>query len=813
MTIQLDIETNLLLDEKIAGSDHIIYFVDGPVGSHKTSSMYRFVAACPNARFTIGTPTNSMTDQISGGLEALGISCLPIHRKEQDDGKKKSGSAARYRNALKDGVRIVAINHDVALKLVLDKMDYDLVKNPDLFAPDNFSDIHLIIDEILSVYKRFTLKGMTLSNKWVSTYFDTLKPSEESQYYTLVLNKRGRDAWAGGFLEEHQPFSKQQRAIFDHTVNERYLVKVSIKDLDELNRGERTSLSFFVTVRPSVLQQYRSATIIGANFKKSMLYKMWKDDVNFQPHPYIKGDYDDFSHKHKAGATINHYYFCEPTYSKTRLKEIGFESVFDKAALAIESIIPNTPYLFAVNNPENEGDPAYRWLTEDDGFADRISANPRGQNGHKDKIASVFLAAVNFSNIDTAFLDTECGISPSEAREAMTYENISQFHGRTAIRVFKTTEANKDIYFFSPDHASAKAMHKEFGGEEPVFIDLGFEKFRYAEEDARTDEERYADYSQNRNENRNNSREDQRWSNENTRQYDNFTLAIWSKRGDSFPDFLEGLAWQDILRFIENQAKVKRSKTHLPQIREGFFMNHNDHRTSGNIESTKLLQMDVDGSAVSPETFSTFLAEKLGLTHVIYNSINSTEESPRFHFLIPLDQAVNRSVHDRIFATVSEEIAAEYDGVEFKLEVDRKSINHPIYSACLPKRAGGDIYIAREVAFLDVDAYLARRSPVATIVKLKSSVALAKNSHGPKIDHLEAIRIVSEIAHEHATDKNRDRAFNLAGQALVYKHKMAPNEAIQALEMTLRLFGKDRDAPRRLVNSLMNADGYQINAA
>lgn len=809
MSIQIHIETNLHLNEMIAGTDQVVYFVDFPVGSHKTSWMYRFIAACPNARFTIGTPTNSMTDQISGGLEAVGVSCLPIHRKEREDGKKIEGSAVRYRNALKDGVRIIAINHDVALKLALDKMDCDYIKNPDLFAPDNYSDIHLIIDEIPSVYKRFTLKGMTLSNEWVSTYFDTLKPSEKSEYYTLVLNKRGRDAWAGGFLEEQQPLSKQQRAIFDHTINERYLVKVSIKDFDELNRGERTSLSFFVTVRPSVLQQYRSATIIGANFKKSMLYKMWKDEVDFQPHPYIKGDYDDFSHKHKDGVTIHHYYFCEPTYSKTRLTEIGYENVFDKAAKVIESIIPNTPYLFAVNNPANEGDPAYRWLTEDDGFADRISANPRGQNGHKDKNASAFLAAVNFSNIDTAFLEAECGISPSEAREAMTYENISQFHGRTSIRVFETTEANKNIHFFSPDHDSAKAMHKEFGGEVPVFIDLGFEQFRYPEEDDRTDDERNADYSQSRNENRNIRREEERWSNEGARQYYGFTLAVWQKRGDSFPDFLEGLEWEHILYFIENQAKVKRAKTTLPQIREGFFNDHNNHRTSGNIESTKLLQMDVDGSAVSAETFSTFLAEELGLTHVIYNSINSTEESPRFHFLIPLDKAVNRSVHERIFAMVAEEIAAKYDGVKFKLEVDRKSINHPIYSACLPKKAGGDIYIAREAAFLDVGAYLARRSLEAAVVKLKPSVAMAKNSQGPKIDHLEAIRVVSEIALEHATDNNRDRAFNLAGQALLYKHKMAPNQAIQALEMTLHLFDKDRSAPRRLVESLTSAVGYQ----
>ncbi|MDW9459359.1 hypothetical protein GOA57_05215 [Sinorhizobium meliloti] len=801
MSAQLNIETNLHLHEYIASSDQVFYYVEGPVGSRKTSSMYRFVAACPNARFTIGTPTNSMTDQIAGGLEAVGVTCLPIHR---DNGKRDQGSAVRYRRALQDGTRNVVLNHDVALKLVLDRMDCDLIRNPDLFAADNFSDIELILDEILSVYKRFTLKGMMLSNAWVSTYFNTLKPTENSEYYHLTLNERGMLAWANGFLEEQQPFSKQQRAIFDHAVNKNYRVAVSVKDFDELESGKRTSLSFFVTVQPAVLRQYRSATIIGANFKKSMLYKMWKDEVNFQPHPYIEGEYDDFSHKHKAGVIISHYYFCEPTFSKTRLNLIGYENVFDKAAPAIESILPpETSYIFAVNNPVNEGDPDYRWITEvEGGYAERISANPRGQNGHKDKNASAFLAAVNFSNIDTAFLQAAFNISPAEAREAMTYENISQFHGRTSIRVYG---AKNNLYFFSPDRDSALAMQAEFGGEAPIFIDLGFDEFRYSEDDDRTDDERQADY----NANRNSSREDKRWSNEGTRQYDDFTLAVWMKRGDSFPDFLEGLEWQDIVHFIEDQSKSKRSKTNLPQIREGFFKDHNDHRTSGNIESTKMLQMDVDGSAVHPETFSKFLADELGLSHVIYNSISSTKESPRFHFLIPLDKAVNRSAHERIFAMVTERIATEYEGVEFGLEVDRKSINHPIYSACLPKKAGGEIFIAREAAFLDVDAHLARRPSVAALAPHTTPSASKSRKQVAKIDHLEAIRIVSEIALEHAKDHQRDTAFKLAGQALIYKHKMAPDDAIQVLETTLDMFDKDQNAPRRLVNSLVSAEGYQ----
>ena len=252
MSFQLNIETNLHLNENIVGSDQVIYYVDGPVGSRKTSSMYKFVAACPNARFTIGTPTNSMTDQIAGGLEAVGVSCLPIHR---DNDKNGEGSTKRYRRALQDSARIVVLNQDVALKLVLDKMDCDHIKNPDLFAADNYRDIHLIIDEIPSVYKRFTLKGMTLSHGWVSTYFNTEKPSEDAEYYHLTLNERGMPAWVNGFLEEQQPLSKKQRAIFEQSLNTRVRVAVSVADFEALSKGERTSLSFYVSVRPEVIKQ------------------------------------------------------------------------------------------------------------------------------------------------------------------------------------------------------------------------------------------------------------------------------------------------------------------------------------------------------------------------------------------------------------------------------------------------------------------------------------------------------------------------------------------------------------------------------
>ncbi|MDQ0319652.1 hypothetical protein QO002_001790 [Pararhizobium capsulatum DSM 1112] len=797
----LDIETNLNLHENIKLSNEVVYYSDGPVGSRKTSSMYRFVAACPDARFTIGTSTNSMTEDIAAGFDALGVSCMPIHR----NNKSGQGTAVRYREALKSGTRLVSVNYEVALKLQLDKLDRQLLADPNLFPGDDYSKIDLIVDEIMTVYKRFTLTGMMLSRTWVDTNFKIIN-TKNPAYYELQPNDAGMIQWRTGCLEEQQPLSKQQSAILDHAINPRFRVAIAVTEYEDLMKRKRLSLSFYVTVCPSVLRQYRTATIIGANFKKSMLYKMWKDEVNFQPHPYIAAKYHDFSHKHEAKVKFNHYYFCEPTFSKSRLEIIGNANANEKAALAVHKILfekpEETPYIFAVNNAK-EGEPKHPWITETgNGFAERISPNPRGMNAFKDRHASVYFAAVNFSNIDTAYLYAAHNITPSEAREAMTYENISQFHGRTAVREYDDTG---DLYFFSPDRDSAYAMQAEFGGEEPIFIDLGFEEFRLEEK-----EKEKADY----NANRNTKREDERWSNEDTKQYDGFTVGLWEKRGDSFPTFHENLAWHDILNVIHEQSKQKRSKMALPMIREGFFRDHNNHLRSGNIESTKMLQMDVDGSDVSPEDFSRFLADDLGLTHVIYNSISSTEACPRFHFLIPLDKPVNRSVNKRLFLTVAERIKQQYKDIRFDLEVGRDSINTAIYLACLPKKAGGEILIASEVAFLDVDAWLARRQittapEFATTLKPKTPTK-RKRIDAPTIDHVGAMQIISEIALEHAKPGNYDSAFKTAGQALVYDHKMEREPAIQALASTLHLFpGKDRNSPQRLVNSLMSAQGYR----
>ena len=109
------------------------------------------------------------------------------------------------------------------------------------------------------------------------------------------------------------------------------------------NDDGNVCLTFYVIVKPSILQCFDKVIFASQNFKNSLVYKIWSQEVAFIPLIDLKNrlDYNDFSHK-KGLVTID--YLSMKTFSKASIRKVGYQKIVDalceisKNGLEIKSI-------------------------------------------------------------------------------------------------------------------------------------------------------------------------------------------------------------------------------------------------------------------------------------------------------------------------------------------------------------------------------------------------------------------------------------------------------------------------------------------
>lgn len=783
-------------------SDFQFHYVDGPVGSHKTTSLLAYLRNNPFPA-TIATQTNNLSDQYKS---ADGLDIEMICREAREDGDYTAASQT-YRERLMTGTGgIYAVNQQVAISC----QDAD---------PDRL----YFFDEIPTVFETFKFNSLPLSQDFVSGWLASAL-SEAPGYYELMPTDHIRDIAESGWKDDVLKGCEDVLKVAQRIASQHYRVFVLAKAFNAFKNGIPKQLQFFVVARPSLFPKH--STFIGANYKKSLQYLIWSasEEVDLVPHSEIKAKHDDLSHK---AATTEIYYVSERNFSKALFSDkiqgvtrattpTSFTKIAKATGKSIADQFPGINFLYCTNT-------AYERTKWAGPLGTLVSSNSRGWNGGRDFNMAVFLAAINFDPATVSFLYKVYGIDREAARYALTYESAYQFAGRTSLRM---RDVNERVVLIFGDRATANAMQGFIPGcATPTLLDIGIPELLFPD-DPETDEEgqitkqpvkvektieEVREYATARSQLRR-RRERIIENHRQTIQYDDFRFRFWAHRSSDETVEPEAIKWETALDLFETYVNREEipSKEANRMFREGFFFDSENHLLKDNIQSTKIVILDIDDVTGDVKELSDYLKSRK-ISHLIVstfscvNVVDFSERQIKIRVLIPLTEAVDAENYSRIIRLLNQDIRERFPkdefGSQFPVDPACMSINNRFYSPCRPAKGDpiffdGTYYdyditrfVKKQPVFLDARWCMVRNLPEdleARVIKRHVAGSVRKAADD----------IVLECA-AMSGKGNGDRPFYNAAVELI-KAGYSKEEAIDALNGKEHMFGsgKGRNAIR-----------------
>ncbi|MDX0370624.1 hypothetical protein GOC23_23925 [Sinorhizobium meliloti] len=474
-----------------------IQSVSGNIGSRKTLTTLQWYddlvaknMGCP-VPVTIATPTNGLSKQYRDLIEThYGFPCMVI---SQDEGfRSASEEYARQCDAGYEGVLIV--NHSIALN-----------------TKANTANRLLIMDEVWSPIQTIHIKFQSPEDLQKLAVKET---PDVGGYYELVhsdvtddMVEDAKDYEGSDFTQ----FGKKAQELGKFVIDEHYRVTIDKESLDKAVSGEsfkksktgKVILQFTVFMHSSIIGGYKDALIISAEFDKTLLGMMWAKDVNFQPNEWIESKLDHDYLNRRAPSVILHHSPVK-NLSKHFFKRIGDnnrdtgnQTFLDMVVDCLGSMFPGKSHIFCSN--ESDSGKPYDWKLECpcrgkdekcqcEGFGKRVIVNPHGWNHLQGYDMGVFMAGINFDPDTIERLYAFYGITESQAKEALCYQMVLQFLGRTSLR---NKDSDKPIVLIAPDEGAAAYIQRilNCAPSEALPIDFG-KRPRKTRSDKLSDDER-----------------------------------------------------------------------------------------------------------------------------------------------------------------------------------------------------------------------------------------------------------------------------------------------------------------------------------
>ncbi|WP_455918648.1 hypothetical protein [Ensifer canadensis] len=784
---------------------HTFQYVDGPIGSFKTTSLLNYLRNNPIPA-TICTQTNDLSDQYEA---AEGLNIEMICRKVHENGDYTAASQT-YRESLQtNAARIYAVNQQVAIGC----QDAD---------PDRF----YFFDEIPTIFETFKFNSLPLSQDFVSGWLASAL-SDEPSYYELVATDHIRNIAEHGWKDDVLKDCEEILTVAQRIASPHYRVFVLAKSFNAFKNGLPKQLQFFVVARPPLFPKH--STFIGANYKKSLQSLIWSvsEDVEFVPHPEIKAKHDDLKHKAKQTSI---YYFSEKNFSKTlfdektsgskkTVKPTSFPKIAKAAGKAIADKFRDEKFIYCTNTIYERT----KWAGPN---GTPISSNSRGYNGARDINMAVFMAAINFDPATITFLWKVYGIDREAAKYALTFESAYQFAGRTSLRMAGSKEPVTLIF---GDRATAKAMQGFIPGcDEPKLIDLGIPELLFPDdepedtgegerEDAAVRVEKSAEEMREANNERSQLRNRRKRILENhaqTLQYEGFRFRFWAHHSAMVTEESNVLLWEDVLEYCRTYVNREEipAKDANKMFREGVFFDSENHLLRDNIQSTKIVVLDIDNVTGDVNEFSSHMKSRkishaIVSTYSCVNVENYSERQIKIRVLIPLTEAVDADNYSRIIRLLNRDIGEKFDN-QFPVDPACMSINNRFYAPCRPAK-GEPIFIDGTYYDYDITRFV-KKAPVFLDACWCMCRNLPEDLEAPAIKrHIAGSvrKTAEEIVFECAAlagKNNGDGPWYNAAVELI-KAGYSKEESIAALSGKEHMFGsgKGRNAARA-VNSVVD---------
>ncbi|AYD01726.1 hypothetical protein [Neorhizobium sp. NCHU2750] len=448
-----------------------IQTVSGHIGAGKSRSFHHWFGELVQENggkpipTTVATPTNRLSLQHHGYFQNEGIASAVI---SQEEGYR-SASEEYLRRVEEGDESVLLVNHSVALETKTGKENRLLVVD-EYFVP--MSTIFIEFE------KPEDVADFVVTDAHKPGYYELIGGEHAVRLGVDVKDEDG---------VKYRKYGKKARELAEFTLNEHYLVVIDKESFDKAVSGEafqpdangktpRVFLQFTIFMLPSIVQGFKDVLMIGANRNTTLLYKMWtKDGVVFEANKSMEDrlDYSDLHHKAQLAKV---YHPPLPNLSKTFLKrlgntneELGQQTFLDIVSDGIADRFGEQPHIFCTNKHKHS-DKEYGWKLEGKG-GKRVITNPNGWNDLQDYDMAVFMAAINYDPETIQRLWDFYEIDNKAAKEALCYELVYQFLGRTSLRDFKS---ENEVILIVPDAGAAANICALIGCGEPIPLDIDF---------------------------------------------------------------------------------------------------------------------------------------------------------------------------------------------------------------------------------------------------------------------------------------------------------------------------------------------------
>lgn len=743
-----------------------------PAGSGKTRSIINNTVLSGKPTI-ITTPTDNLSFQYETYFLSKGIQPVVISRKRNPT----TNSHDHFRDAVKCRSRVILVSRDVFHETDISTEGFDVYE-------DEYPDVLDII----------TFDNAELARDLLVKLLDCKTLTKSARYYELELTAFAKDiakdGWKAAIIQDSEDLLKLCKRL----ESRHYRVYILADTYKKYREGKIGKLQFWTIMLPTILRD-ASPTIVGANGEDTFMTKLWAGLASFRTADTIDGDYSTLAHLNDRSRII---YLSKCKVTGTVLSKVKHQRAFDAAADAINTAFPGEDHIYGFNaNPIPHGKP-FSWKLP---HGKQMQLVPHGQNDAKHLDMAVCLGTQFYDPATYKFLKSVFNLDGHEVDRAFGLERLYQLAMRISAREFKS---DKPFTIVVWDEYSAVFLQEKMGGT-IEYIDVGIREFQTEDEikkKTKSKEQRSADATIATNERR--EKEKMKMLNpDNTTQYDGYKIFVQKDIGTKEFAGLT-MSWFDLAAYLEegHSTYKPKSKKQSHLFREGEILNFKTNKLVNNIQSTKLVFLDMDHIKGEPKDLSNFL-HKNGWSHIIYNTHSSTPLDQSIRVVIGLSEAVNAANYLHVINLLIADIYAHFDDADckdedrlFPVDDSKMTINNRFFIPAMSEYKA-PVFIKRHVMkdgtfepkFVDVRFFLSR-NPVyisqskANDVPTKSAARQPKNKAT-----IETILDRWAVAPEQG--KGSFNFFNAAVD--LKKAGLSKEDTIQILAENRHRFGNGRD--------------------
>lgn len=578
----------------------------------------------------------------------------------------------------------------------------------------------VIIDEIPNVFETTPISSPATFDQ-IRELIDFDPPGEDGYSEVCILDKEGLKEFRKQHMDDDA--LKIYRGLISNLLS-CYKTFVSEDQYNRILDGDHRKITFYHVLESGPLVNV-GATILGANFKESELYHVWKHNgVQFREHGgFGRGRTLPDKHDRATGERLD-IYWLEEKWTKHKKYGKNKDIYLSEFKRAVREIFGDEQFIYSLNNDD---DPL---IFLNYPGARKINPVSHGSNEYRDIHNIAVYSIYNLSSDRAAFLKAKFGIDYGKAMGLKNREFYYQGIMRSSLRQMNSDPniKNKIVVI---DKGLAEYIHSKFPGsrihkfESKPIANIEEPKKGRARKHESGASRTKAFRDKKKAENLefkfsllkcNSKRKLSEFSNEKPL-YNNVTLqnlnntkeVVFSGLASPKSKEVRSFTSESIAHFVADlqgriQKKVFDKKDNV-LINTTQFNQNTDGQITGrkrdDVVQAFSIWMDMDEGNVDSRDFAKCFS---GVQIAVYSSFSSTASNRRWSAIIPLSRPVNAREYNRIAKDLL--LISSMNG--FKFDQSKKQANDFFYAPCQgldPESSFFMIFDDSSRKALDVDAW------------------------------------------------------------------------------------------------------------